>query len=79
MIRAYKGKVAALLALSAVFVMAFAQAAFATGVEPEYSKLTTGVTDELGTIVTPLLIALGAVLAVSWGVRFLYRRLHAAN
>jgi hypothetical protein len=62
-------------AMCAVFVMAFAAPAFAI----DYTDLTKPVTDELALVVPVVLAVIGAVLGVSWAIRFAVSKLRSAK
>jgi hypothetical protein len=53
--------------------------AAAEGTAPEYSKLTSGITTELSTIVPIVLVALGTVMGISFAIKWASKRFGGAK
>lgn len=77
--RYLKPKFLAIYAAVMAFALSAVSFAAAEGTSPEYSKLTSGITGELDTIVPIVLVALGTVMGISFAIKWASKRFGGAK
>jgi hypothetical protein len=77
--RYLKTRFLAVYAAVAALCLSAVSMASAEGITPEYSKLTSGVTSELGLVVPIVIVALGSIIGISFAIKWASKRFGGAK